>query len=83
MGHTSAARSAERRVCTVYADVAGFLTVGMWTTMGEAFPSGVTVTQAPDLLMHDVAIAERVVQRDVLWRKLCPEDNSIWKTQFH
>ena len=49
----------------VYSDIAGFRTVGYGHKLqpGESFPSGVTVTQATDLLMADVAVAESVVSR--------------------
>lgn len=47
-----------------YFDVAGFKTIGFGhrLTPGEAFPEGVTINEANDILAHDIAIAEASVK---------------------
>jgi lysozyme len=44
----------------VYADVAGFRTIGFGhrLALGEAYPAGITRAQGETILSHDLAIAE-------------------------
>ena len=49
----------------VYADVAGFRTIGFGhrLTTGEAFPNGITPAHAESILATDIAIAEAAIER--------------------
>lgn len=49
----------------VYADVAGFRTVGFGHRLvpGEEYPNGITPAQADAILATDIAVAEAAVQR--------------------
>ena len=49
----------------VYADVAGFRTIGFGhrLTSGEAYPDGINLSQAEAILSRDQAIAEAAVDR--------------------
>jgi len=49
----------------VYADVAGFQTIGFGHRLSpnEAFPGGISLSQGEDLLRQDLAIAEAAIAR--------------------
>jgi len=49
----------------VYADVAGFHTIGYGHRLapGEAYPAGITLAQGETILSHDLTIAESAVER--------------------
>jgi lysozyme len=49
----------------IYADVAGFLTIGFGhrLTPGEAYPNGINLSQAETILSRDITIAEAAVER--------------------
>jgi lysozyme len=49
----------------VYADVAGFRTIGFGHRLApaEAYPDGITLSQGEAILRHDLAIAETAVER--------------------
>ncbi len=49
----------------VYADIAGFRTIGFGhrLTAGEAYPNAITQPQGEEILSHDLAIAEAAIER--------------------
>jgi lysozyme len=49
----------------IYADVAGFRTIGFGHRLApsEAYPTGITLPQGESILAHDLAIAEAAVER--------------------
>ena len=49
----------------VYADIAGFRTIGFGhrLTPGEAYPNSITPQKGEEILSHDVAIAEAAIDR--------------------
>lgn len=49
----------------VYADIAGFRTIGFGhrLTPGEVYPNGITKQQGEDILSRDLAIVEAAVER--------------------